>query len=62
MQKVKHVIESKTVWGVVLMLAAFALRSLWPEEFNELIELSGTFCGAALAVYGRFQAKEGLRL
>ena len=58
----KHVTQSKTVWGVAVMLLAYAVRALWPDQATEIMEIIGTFAGAALAVYGRFQAKEDLNL
>ena len=62
----KHITRSKTIWGVVVTLLAATLPKLGvkigPSEVADFMEAFVAAAGAALAVYGRVTAKEGIHL
>ncbi len=61
-QEKKTAFESKTIWGLVIMLASIGLRRFFNIEIGEedqlvIAENLGLTVGSLLVIYGRIKAK-----
>lgn len=70
----KNILQSKTIWGVLILLAAFGASKFLGIEISEgeqtdlvekilpVIETGGALLGTILAVYGRVVATAKVKL
>jgi hypothetical protein len=56
----KFFLKSKTIWGVIVAVTPILVPALSVVELNNLAQAFMSLAGAALAVYGRIKAKDGL--
>lgn len=72
----KNILESKTIWGALLMIVSFVVHAIWgveitTDETGAIVETIGTegwaatvsaVIGLAVTVYGRVKAKKGVKI
>lgn len=74
MMETKNILQSKTVWGVLILLASFVLLKTTNIEVSEevqadlvdkvlpVIETIMALVGSVLAIYGRIVVNKSVRL
>ena len=66
MDQLKFFLTSKTVWGLILMLAArffpHAASVVVPDDFIALVNQAFELIGGAMILVGRFRASQPLGL
>lgn len=59
----KHILQSRTIWGVILMLVSGVVPSILPpEQVPAALDTVLMLIGAGWAVYGRVNASMPVRI